>query len=398
MPDRAGAPPTNGRPIAVHITKEIEVMRKKWLAMGPLAAVSAIAMFHSGPAAADPTPECNVGVGALSTECGVDAAATGAASVAVGNVATASNDKTTAVGEQSQASGLRSTAVGSEAAASATGANAFGWQARATNNFTLAAGHQALASGLNATAVGPFTQATGMGATALGNGSVATQAGTVALGVRSTANAANATAVGALATASGVGATAIGRAASATFDGSTAIGTGAATTAANQVALGGVGTSVRIGDIAASTAAQSGPVALATVDVNGTLGQNSTLIPAVTALQSASAAQASQLTSLLASSTLLGGRVDELFDLRLSDRRDAQQGIAAAVAMGQAAMPSAPGRTSFVLNAANFRGEQAVGGSILHRVRGDKPFAIGAGFSFAGNKNNALRVGLAGEF
>lgn len=66
--------------------------------------------------------------------------------------------------------------------------------------------------------------------------------------------------------------------------------------------------------------------------------------------------------------------------------------------MGHAAMPSAPGRTSFVFNLANFRGEQAAGGSILHRVAGDKPFAIGAGFSFAGNKNNALKLGVAGEF
>lgn len=368
---------------------------EKW----PLvAATLAIAVLYAAPAAADPTPECNVGVGAQSTECGVDAAAGGVGATAVGNVSSATADESTAVGEQSLASGLRSSAIGSEATATATGANAFGWQARATSNFTLAAGHQALASGLNATAVGPFTQATGMGATALGNAAVATQAGTVALGVRATASAANGTAVGALSTASGVGSTAIGRAAIASFDGSTAIGTGAATTAVNQVALGAAGSSVRIGDIVASTTAQSGPVAVATVDANGTLGQDTNLIPTVAALQTASAAQASQLGSLLSSSTLLGGRVDELFDLRLGDRRDAQQGIAAAVAMGHAAMPSAPGRTSFVINAANFRGEQAIGGSILHRVAGDKPFAIGAGFSFAGNKNNAVRVGLAGEF
>ena len=70
------------------------------------------------------------------------------------------------------------------------------------------------------------------------------------------------------------------------------------------------------------------------IDANGTLGQDTNLIPTVAALQTASAAQASQLGSLLSSSTLLGGRVDELFDLRLGDRRDAQQGIAAAVGSG----------------------------------------------------------------
>ena len=49
------------------------------LEKGPLvAATLAIAVLYAVPAAADPTPECNVGVGAQSTECGVDAAAGGA--------------------------------------------------------------------------------------------------------------------------------------------------------------------------------------------------------------------------------------------------------------------------------------------------------------------------------
>jgi autotransporter adhesin len=104
------------------------------------------------------------------------------------------------------------------------------------------------------------------------------------------------------------------------------------------------------------------------------------------------------LSALLASQTGLQGRVDDLFDLRRLDRRDTRQGIAAAVAMGHAPMPSEPGRTSYVLNGSTFRGEYAIGGSIMHRLSGDTPFAIGAGFSFAGNKNNAVRVGVAGEF
>jgi hypothetical protein len=66
--------------------------------------------------------------------------------------------------------------------------------------------------------------------------------------------------------------------------------------------------------------------------------------------------------------------------------------------MGHAAMPSEAGRTSYVVNGSTFRGEFAVGGSIMHRIGGDTPLAIGAGFSFAGNKNNAFRVGVAGEF
>jgi hypothetical protein len=134
------------------------------------------------------------------------------------------------------------------------------------------------------------------------------------------------------------------------------------------------------------------------VDVNGTLGRNTALLPAVSALQSASTAQATQISLLQAADLALAGRVDALFDLRQLDRRDMRQGIAAAVSMGQASMPSAPGRTSFVFNVANFRGEQAIGGSILHRIGGDKALAIGGGFSFAGNKNNALKFGIAGEF
>jgi hypothetical protein len=87
-----------------------------------------------------------------------------------------------------------------------------------------------------------------------------------------------------------------------------------------------------------------------------------------------------------------------LFELRDLDRRDMREGIAAAVAMGDAPMPSAAGRTSYVFNISTYRGQQALGGSILHRVGGDTPIAIGVGFSVAGHKNNAFRAGIAGEF
>lgn len=154
-----------------------------------------------------------------------------------------------------------------------------------------------------------------------------------------------------------------------------------ATSAANEVALGGEGSSVRIGDIATSTATQTGPVSMATVDENGTMGRNSTIIPALQAGQ-----------------TALAGQVSSLFDLRDQDVRDTRQGIAAAIAMGTPAMPSAPGRVSYVLNAATFRGEQAVGGAFMYRLKNEKPFAVTAGFAHAGNKNTAAKVGIAGEF
>jgi hypothetical protein len=74
--------------------------------------------------------------------------------------------------------------------------------------------------------------------------------------------------------ATGQSATALGRESVAAFDGSTALGAGATTTRAGQIMLGDTGSSVTIGDIAASTAAQSGPVKLMTVDGSGTVGQS----------------------------------------------------------------------------------------------------------------------------
>jgi hypothetical protein len=74
-----------------------------------------------------------------------------------------------------------------------------------------------------------------------------------------------------------------------------------------------------------------------------------------------------------------------------------RQGIATAVAIGTAPMPSGPGRTSYVLNGATYRGEQAVGGGVAHRLNFDNPFALTAGFSYGGGKT-ALRLGVAGEF
>ena len=188
-----------------------------------------------------------------------------------------------------------------------------------------------------------------------------------------------------MAVASATDATAIGNAANAGFANSTAVGANAVTTGANQVVFGSTGTHVRLGDITASTAAQNAASrGLATVDADGVLGRDTTLLPAVALLQS--------------NSSMLSGRIDDLFDLRQLDRRDMRQGIAAAVAMGQASMPSEPGRTAYVINSAVFRGSFAVAGSFLHRLNTETPLAIGVGFSFAGNKNNAAKVGVAGEF
>src|SRR3546814_4013475 len=78
-------------------------------------------------------------------------------------------------------------------------------------------------------------------------------------------------------------------------------------------------------------------------------------------------------------------------------RRDARAGTAAAMAMGYAPMPSVPGRTSYALNGSTFREAQAIGGAISHRLDTDNPFALTAGFAYAGHGNNAVRLGVAGD-
>jgi hypothetical protein len=185
--------------------------------------------------------------------------------------------------------------VGGESVASGRGAQAFGWQSRATGNLSLAAGHQASAVGTQATAIGKNASATGANSTALGFGAVAT--------------------------------------------------------ADNQVVLGGAGSSVRIGDIAASTAAQqASSVGVATVDANGVLGRNTTLLSNVSALQTSVAAQGTSITALQAAQsaqgtliTSLQGQTATLFDLSEVNRRGirkANEGVAMALAMETPGIPS----------------------------------------------------------
>ncbi len=309
---------------------------------------------------------------------------TASATTEQGNFATASGTATAAIGDFSSA-------FGSLAIANGARTTAIGAQAEATADGATAVGDQTIASGASSTALGQLAEATAPAATALGHNADAFGIASTAVGVRAQATAAGSTAVGRLAVASGATATALGANAIASFASSTAIGTGATTTAASQVALGGTGSSVRVGDIAASTAAQAGTLGVVTVDAGGTLGRNTTLLTGVAALQSASSSQLAQISAL-------EGQTTTLFDLRSQDREDFKRGIAAATAMGQASFPSAPGKTSYVLNGAVFRGEAAFGGSLMHRFDTDAPIAVGVGVSIAGKKNNAFRAGVAGEF
>ena len=119
---------------------------------------------------------------------------------------------------------------------------------------------------------------------------------------------------------------------------------------------------------------------------------------ATAGISSSIAAINGSINSLNASVAGLQGDVEELYDMRREDRKDMKQGIAAAVAIANAPMPSEPGRVSYTLNGSAFRGELGVGGSMNYRLNTEAPMAVGVGISHAGGKNTAVRVGVSGEF
>jgi len=136
--------------------------------------------------------------------------------------------------------------------------------------------------------------------------------------------------------------------------------------------------------------------------VTTTVATHTTQITAIETVNTTQATQISAINSQLASITAdfseLQSGIDTLFDLRGRDRRDMKQGVAAAMSMAQAPMPSGPGRISYAVNGAAFRGEYAVGASLNYRLNTEAPMAVSVGASFAGNKNNGFRLGVAGEF
>ena len=136
---------------------------------------------------------------------------------------------------------------------------------------------------------------------------------------------------------------------------------------------------------------QVGPTDIMTVDANGTVGRDTTLRPALAAIGTAVTNLGNQIAGLEANQTLL-------FDLTRTNQKEARRGIAAAVAMADAPVPSAPGRTSYATNGAVYRGEVAVSFSLMHRFNLDTPVAFTAGVSHSGGKDTAFRAGIAGEF
>jgi autotransporter adhesin len=101
-------------------------------------------------------------------------------------------------------------------------------------------------------------------------------------------------------------------------------------------------------------------------------------------------------TNVGAALTGLDGRISDLSNFAQAARQEARAGVASAMAMAAAPMPSAPGRTSWSMNVSTFEGEEAFGASMAHRFEA-APFAFTAGVSYS-HDIAAGRVGLMGEF
>lgn len=330
---------------------------------------------------------------------GYGAAAVGTASVAIGSVSNATGLSTTAIGQQSSASADRSTAVGSNSIARGADSVAFGEQSQATASAATAIGTASQASWAGATAigygamatadpttaVGYMTVASGNEASAFGGFASATADNSTALGRSASAGGTGATAVGMNASAQGTDSIAVGRAAQATHDNAVAIGAGAATSRVNQVALGTASQTYTLSGLpsAQSTASQSGPTGFVTTDASGNLA--------------ASGYGPVQMAQMDGRITTLQSGFAALGNFSLKARNEARQGIAMAMALSTAPLPSAPGKLSYVLNSGTFRGAVAGGGAVAYRLDTNAPLAVTAGVAGSGGGNVGMRFGIAGE-
>jgi len=236
-----------------------------------------------------------------------------------------------------------------------------------------------------ATATGDDAMAAGWGANAAGAQATATGAGAQATGARSAA-------YGNSAAATGDGSTAVGQGATASHAGSAAIGAGAQTARANQMALGTQSSTYTMAGLTsdASRAAQTGPTQVVTADANGNL--------AAVPLQSLLSGLDSGVGDLVGDVEELGGRVAALENRLDAAQTEARRGIAAAMAMASAPMPSAPGRTTWAANVGMFKSEWATGFAVAHRLDTHTPAGVSAAVSLNADGVPAARAGLFGEF
>nr|WP_022723195.1 hypothetical protein [Rhodopseudomonas sp. B29] len=273
------------------------------------------------------------------------------------------------------ATGSNAASIGSNAQASGTDSSAIGTNASASGTNAIAVGTNSVASADGAIAIGTTAASTGTNAIAIGTGASAT--GSVAVG--GAASAANGgAAFGDRAVATATNSTALGPDASATAARGVAVGNGAIVTASNAVALG-----------AGSVANQANTVSV------GTAGSERRVTNVAAGIAPTDAVNVGQLFSVAAGlQAQIGGLQDQIRD----NQREARRGVAAAMSMTPAPMPSKAGRTSWAMNTASFRGEFGFGGSLAYRLDTNAPVALTAGYAYGGGDNHGARVGLAGEF
>lgn len=165
-----------------------------------------------------------------------------------------------------------------------------------------------------------------------------------------------------------------GPAAQATGANSIAIGSGVIASRAGQIALGASSNTYTLAGVTsdASRAAQSGPLQVVTTDASGNLAARSfqDFFPEFGALN----------------------------DYSIKSRKEARQGIAAAMAMATAPTPSDVGRTAWATNIGMFKDEVAFGAAFAHRVDLGVISTISGGYSWGGGDSHGFRVGLSGEF
>jgi hypothetical protein len=285
------------------------------------------------------------------------------------------------------ATGANATAIG--AASTASGAGAF------------AAGNGAVASAAGTVAVGQGAHATGTNAVAIGLG--ATASGSVALGTGATA-ANGGSAIGDRTTATGVNSAALGADASATADNAVALGSSSVATVANTVSVGSSTNQRRVVYVAAGTAptdaANVSQLAAGNGSIAAALGGGAVANAAGVVSAPTYTLDGTTYHDVGSALTGLASGVAGVAALAYDIRKEERRGIAAAVAMANAPMPSAPGRTSWATNAATFHGEVGFGGSLAHRfdTGSDASLAVTAGFAYAPGGNSVAKVGMAGEF
>ncbi|MER2277889.1 hypothetical protein ABS771_12380, partial [Methylobacterium brachiatum] len=296
----------------------------------------------------------------------------------------------------SSATGVAANNTSGQAAPSAVGADALavGFGSSAAGTASTAVGTGAAAVNTGSVAVGYAASAQGLGGTAVGTASAASGAGSTALGFVAGATGTGSTAIGAAASAAGNNSVALGNGAAANQANTIAIGANVKTTQANQVAIGNAANTYTLAGVAsqASAAAQSGATNFVTTDAAGNLAASAYGPSTIAGLGNRIDSVQSQVNNLEA-------KTDTMQRYAVQTRKEARQGVAMAIAMATAPMPSAPGKTTWATNGATYRGEWAGGVAVAHRLPTCcVPIAVTAGVAYAGESNVGVRAGLAGEF